>query len=152
MSRSLVCSHLEKSDRSTQPCMALVSTATLSCLLLVEWHEPTYPEALRRLGTDGHPGENTRVPHTVLALLNKLLFKCGEANNCPGIYKGNRPSLVFAWDSSAGTVVTPSGGRRGCSGPHSAHRWACDCDKYWSQNIEWSCTCFTRKINQMCIM
>ena len=23
---------------------------------------------------------------------------------------------------------------------------------YWSQNIEWSCTCFTRNITQMCIM
>ena len=23
---------------------------------------------------------------------------------------------------------------------------------YWSQNIEWSCTCFTTNINQMCIM
>ena len=52
--------------RSTQPCM------TPSCQLHVEWHAPTYPEALRRLGTDGHPGENTRVPHTLLALLNKL--------------------------------------------------------------------------------
>ena len=30
-----------------------------------------------------------------------------------------QPCLVFAWDSSAGTVVTPSGGRRGCSLAHS---------------------------------
>ena len=62
----------DDNDRSTQPCMALVSTATPSCQLHVEWHAPTYPEALRRLGTDGHPGENTRVPHTLLALLSKL--------------------------------------------------------------------------------
>ena len=49
---------------------------------------------------------------------NSIILMCNEAINCPGIDTANRACLVFARDTSAGTAVTPSGGRPGCSLAH----------------------------------